>query len=215
VTPCLGPDEFVDLLEGQLPAARAAHVEACPACREQFAWLQGTLRDALDAPVPEPSPLFWNSLAARVRRDVDGAIGRSRRRWWDLPVLAPAVGLAAAVALLVATIARVPPAVVDPVVRLAADLREAGTLTTADALGELTETDVTEASRAIGEPPAAAVPPIDVVASLVAGLDWDELAAAGLGVQPGAADAAIATLAPDERAALVRALRAALDGPES
>jgi hypothetical protein len=212
VTPCLGPDEFVDLLEGQLPAARAAHVEACPACRERFAWLQGTLRDVIDAPVPEPSPLFWDHLAARVRRAVDGeAAPHAPGRWWQLPVLAPALGLAALVATLVATIGRVPTTLGDPAPRRAADLAKAVAGGPGDTLADVEVPDVTTAIGPLAVPEV----PIDVVTTLVAGLDWDDLSAAGLTVAPGVADAAIEALAADERAALVRALQAALAGPES
>ena len=210
MTPCLGPDEFVDLLEGQLPAVRVAHLDACPACRGQFARLQGTLRDTLDAPVPEPSPLFWAHLAERVRRvvDADGTPPRERR-WWRLPALAPAVGLSAAVMMLVASVAGRPAAAVATGAR-AGDLPATLPVAATDTLADVEVPDATAAGD-----PLAGDAPIDALAALVAGLDWDELSAAGLAVAPGAADAVVDTLALQERVALVRALRAALEGPES
>lgn len=67
----LSPAEFVDLADGTLADHRAAHAEGCEACRAQAA----SVRDALQlagatTTVPEPSPLFWDQLSARVREAV-------------------------------------------------------------------------------------------------------------------------------------------------
>ncbi|HET7698890.1 MAG TPA: hypothetical protein VFK57_24440 [Vicinamibacterales bacterium] len=68
----LSPSEFVDLADGSLPRDRAAHAEGCEACRAQAAAVRDALRLAGSAPVPEPSPLFWDHLSARVREAVAG-----------------------------------------------------------------------------------------------------------------------------------------------
>ena len=76
----LSPAEFVDLAEGTLDARRAAHAGTCDACRAQAA----VVRDALQMTgaaddVPEPSPLFWDQLSARVRETV----AREPRSSWQ------------------------------------------------------------------------------------------------------------------------------------
>jgi hypothetical protein len=66
----LSPTEIVDLAEGTLGAARSAHADGCERCRDAAADLRRVLATAtgVDRPdVPEPSPLFWDHLSARVR----------------------------------------------------------------------------------------------------------------------------------------------------
>lgn len=74
----LSASEFVDFAEGTLAPQRAAHVERCEACRAQAA----AVKNALDvthgaAPVPEPSPLFWDHLSARIGEAIDAPAPRS------------------------------------------------------------------------------------------------------------------------------------------
>src|SRR5262245_46229042 len=66
----LTPSEFIDAAEDALAAARAAHLDACADCRAQAANLTAALRQADAGEIPEPSPLFWNHLSARVREAV-------------------------------------------------------------------------------------------------------------------------------------------------
>jgi hypothetical protein len=58
--------EFVELLEERLDSESLRHLDACPACREQAQALAAALRSARDDRMPEPSPLFWQHLSARV-----------------------------------------------------------------------------------------------------------------------------------------------------
>ena len=83
----LSPSEFVDLADGTLPAERAAHVDRCDGCRAQADAVRDALRLA-DAPVPEPSPLFWDHFSARVREAVAAAPQRSGFGF-GLPALQP------------------------------------------------------------------------------------------------------------------------------
>lgn len=62
----LRTDELVDLVEGQLTASRARHIEACAECRAQADACRAALAMARQDAVPEPSPLFWEHLSARV-----------------------------------------------------------------------------------------------------------------------------------------------------
>jgi hypothetical protein len=93
----LSDAEFVDLLEATLDPARAAHVEVCTACRAQEQNLRALLDDAASIEVPEPSPLFWEHMTARVREAV--AADSPRPAWSGLRGLA---SMATAAALLIA-----------------------------------------------------------------------------------------------------------------
>ena len=74
----LSASEFVDLAEGTLAPQRAAHAAHCEVCRAQAAVVQDALGLTNDAaPVPEPSPLFWDHLSARVREAIEAPPARS------------------------------------------------------------------------------------------------------------------------------------------
>ena len=106
----LTPEEFVDAVDGTLSRLREnrrRHLEGCVSCREEVASLGVVMRDTRALDIPEPSPLFWDHLARRVRegvsRDADaGAVrgtgGRGLAAWWRqfAPQLV-AVGLAVTV----------------------------------------------------------------------------------------------------------------------
>jgi hypothetical protein len=63
----LTPEELIDSRERQLPTARQAHADSCVTCRAKVAQLDEVLRDVKAVDVPEPSPLFWDHLSARIR----------------------------------------------------------------------------------------------------------------------------------------------------
>ena len=96
----LTPEEFVDAAEGSLSSDRLRHVERCEACGRQVSVLRELMREAGQAPVPEPSPLFWEQLSTRVRHAV-GAEAAPKRAWWAAwprwPALVPLGALAALV----------------------------------------------------------------------------------------------------------------------
>ena len=73
-------DEIVDIAEGTRTEASAPHLAGCEPCRAQVAELRATLTAAREVAVPEPSPLFWDHLSARVGEAVaaEGAPARSR-----------------------------------------------------------------------------------------------------------------------------------------
>src|SRR5688572_11533457 len=62
----LSRDERLLALDGALDAARQAHLGSCASCRTDVETLGGVLARVRAVDVPEPSPLFWDHLAARV-----------------------------------------------------------------------------------------------------------------------------------------------------
>jgi hypothetical protein len=80
----LSRDERLLALDGALEGTRQAHLAGCPACRTDVETLGRVLARVRAVDVPEPSPLFWDHLAARV----GDAIAREpapvpARGWWS------------------------------------------------------------------------------------------------------------------------------------
>ncbi len=75
--------ELVDLAENEAPvdARRAAHVETCAPCSEQLDALRAMLRESRSVDVPEPSPLFWAHMSARVRDEIAAEPALVRDGW--------------------------------------------------------------------------------------------------------------------------------------
>ncbi len=72
----LSHDELLDAAEGH--GGGREHVDACTACRAEVEALAAALREAKSVDVPEPSPLFWEHLAARVREGCEAGAGTAR-----------------------------------------------------------------------------------------------------------------------------------------
>jgi len=102
----LKDDELVDLAERARPESSAPHLASCEQCRRQVRDLRDMMAVAAEVDVPEPSPLYWDHLSARVRESV-AADASPRRPWLDVAawrrVLMPAS--AAAVAFIVIVVA--------------------------------------------------------------------------------------------------------------
>lgn len=111
----LSPETLVDLAEGGHDASADVHLEACARCREEVASLRAALAEvvAVHGDVPEPSPLFWDHLSARVRAAV--AEDPPAAPWWRASWRPMAAGLAAA-AVLVLAVAVLAPAPTGPAV---------------------------------------------------------------------------------------------------
>jgi len=80
--------EFVDLIDSpsSLPADRAQHVQACAPCREEADMLRTMRALAAENETPEPSPLFWDHFAARVREELRREpLPAPRARWSPVP----------------------------------------------------------------------------------------------------------------------------------
>jgi hypothetical protein len=191
----LSPDDFVDAADGTLRADRAAHLESCVRCREQAA----TVRSAIDAAriveVPEPSPLYWPHLAARVRERIAGeTIAPAWRTagWWHVSGIRQLVPVASVAALLAAVVVT--------------------ELATRDGRG----TASFPAPVSVGAPAAE----VGVVAedseawqmltSAAAETPIEDAHAAGMAVPAGAIDLAVQRMSPDELNALGKLLQSEL-----
>jgi hypothetical protein len=83
VTSHLSPDEIVASVEGDLPVARRQHVRECPTCAASIEHVRTTLEAVRESDdVPEPSPLFWEHLSARVHAATQTEQVRVVQRWW-------------------------------------------------------------------------------------------------------------------------------------
>jgi predicted anti-sigma-YlaC factor YlaD len=187
----LSPDQIVDVAEGCAGGAVKAHAEECQACRAKVESLLDAVRLAESDPQPEPSPLFWPQLAARVNEAVrrEQAPAASWRPWvrWLAPAGAAAVLLlAVGVAARFSTGTPVAPAVVQ-------------------------DGPAAASMQAPGEPAAGADPDDDpswlLVIGLSAELSVDDVEASGTLPLPGGTDRALAHLDDAERAELARLLR--------
>jgi hypothetical protein len=173
--------EFVDLVDGTLHATRVAHAESCDACRAQANAVRATLSAVASTPAEEPSPLYWDGFAARVRERIDA---RASGRWFGLPRLA-FVGLGALAAILLAVNLLAPRQVTGP-----------GTPAAPLAATDVPFYDDLDADREWA-----------VVRAAADGLDLEEAEAEGLTARPGAADRLAMELTAAERAELIRLLK--------
>jgi len=190
----LSPDDFVDAAEGTLRADRAAHLASCVHCREQAAAVRTAIEAARTVEVPEPSPLYWPHLAARVRERIAGetiAPAWQSAEWHvsGLRRLAPVASVAAVVAVLVAT---------QLVTR---DRRAPAPFPSA---------------VAVGIPAAELVVPAEdseawqMLTSAAAETPIEDAHAAGMAVPAGAIDLAVQRMSPDELNALGKLLQSEL-----
>jgi hypothetical protein len=123
----LKPARLIDLAEGVEAEQSVPHLAECETCRRALVELRATMADVArpGAPgshdVPEPSPLFWDHLSARVRNAVAEEGSPARVGWLDrwlrprvlAPVLAGAMALVI-VAFAVRSANAPPPAPIPP-----------------------------------------------------------------------------------------------------
>lgn len=184
----LTPDELIDAVEEALAPERRAHVHQCPACHQHVLQLSAVLRESREIDVPEPSPLFWESLSERVRSAIAAEPSVPRLlSWFQWPVLAPVAALALIVFALISAVpqVRVEPQS-DPIARH--DEAAANVLALTDALEESWV----------------------VVSELVGDLDIEAAQEAGIAVGPGSAEGVVLQLSSAEQQELIRLLRAEL-----
>lgn len=101
----LSETALLEVLEGTASPEARAHAEACSRCRGQVEEAREALAlVSAAADVPEPSPLYWESM----RREVARRSAAPRRAW--LPFLLPIAAAAALVMAVPATTWRLAPA---------------------------------------------------------------------------------------------------------
>ena len=187
----LNKEDLIDLADGVRPEGSTPHLAACESCRRQLADLRAVMSAAAAVDVPEPSPLFWEHLSARVHEAVSNEKRASAATWtpsrfgWRLATLA-AVVLAAAVTLRVGL--RRDVAVPDGATPHSAAVAEA--IAGADDVVSLAD----DAS-------------LSLIAEMAGELDWDSSVEAGLATQTGAVDRAVLELSANERLELQRILK--------
>ncbi len=197
MTPCLRPDEIIDVLDGVAGRVALTHLETCASCQSLLTEMRAMLTEAAHASVPEPSPLFWSQVNTRVRSAIASepqpAAAHTWWSWLRIDVLVPLAGLAALVVALTSTLGRVTHIDQAPAVAAA---RVAGTGTS--------QVDV----------PGAGDGALELVVDLVASMPdggWDTL---GLEPLPDL-DVAAQSLSADEQRALQALLKAAVERPQS
>jgi hypothetical protein len=192
--------EFVDLLDGVRSQTSEQHLAECDRCRREFAGLREMTAAATSADVPEPSPLFWEHLSARVREAVAHEVpaagewsGRASLfgRWW----IRAAAGVAVAALVIAAAVT----------------------------LGSRPDAPRPLASPAKVQPDAAALTTLQglpddgsfgLVADFGGTLEWDDLREQmAVSARPGRLDGGVDELDSGERQELERLLKEELARP--
>lgn len=198
MTKHLSPHEVVDAVErGALSADGQAHLDACEACRRDVDELRGILMEAraAEAEVPEPSPLFWAHFQERVRAATAEVIPERNLPWWQGWRAVLLTGAAAAAIVVAVFVSRE---------RGASDIDEFPDQTVVAMLADELATDPATADG-------------DAVWSLVLQMAQDvpvEDLQRVATPRPGTADLLVEDLSQDERAELVRLLKAEMGGGE-
>ena len=195
-------EALVDVAEGTRPVP--VHAETCDACRQQLADLRSARAAVADVDVPEPSPLFWDHLSARVREAVS-AEPPPRSGFWEAWSWRPAIAVAAVVAVAGLAVAfgvsrsRPGDAAIEAARTTAVEPGDPGDPGEIDAAPLLELTDASD-------------PSLDLIADLSEGLDWDAATAAGWTTATGSLDHVFDQLNEAERATLQQVLHEALSG---
>lgn len=178
----LREEEVVDLIEGQLSAERSRHAEACASCRSQAEMLGAVLRTVRVDDVPEPSPLFWEHLSARVAERIDAGPAPARDWTGWLSAGRMRVAIAAVALVLIAGITW-------------RTLLPGGPQVTEQTVEEsAVDTEKIEADA------------WELVEAAADDLDLDDLHALGINVRPDSADRMVLELTEQERLELARLL---------
>jgi hypothetical protein len=183
----LAPRQFIEAIDGTLASADQDHLRACDACRAEVDALKHVLCEVEGAaPMPDPSPLFWDHFGDRVRA-ATAATPVAGPSWWSAwwrPIVV--AGAALSVAALAVVMRPVPPASAPP---------ESVWSSSADPLPGLDSDSW------------------DLVLGVAGNLTWDD-AQSVAAPRVGVADAMIDELTPAERAAFAKLLKQEMGGLE-
>lgn len=176
--------EIVDLLDGQLAPERLRHAERCTTCGAQADALVSIVLTARGGDVPEPSPLFWEHLSARITTAVSAEPAPSRwRRILGLDTWR--VGFATMALVLVAGLTwQMLLKVEDPSLP--------GSVTPPSATEAAADADID-----------GFVDAWDAIEAAAADLDWEDAQSIGIASRPGSAEI-VSDLTAEERTELVR-----------
>jgi hypothetical protein len=181
----LSPEEFIDVAEGTRSEASLPHLAHCEACRGGLADLRQAMAAAVEAEVPEPSPLFWQNLSARIGERIDAEADGSWWFAWTRPRVLIPLSACAVLALVIAF----------------APKRTPVSQTTASTVASV------EPSNDTGD--LAADPLLTLVSDLSANMDLESASAAGF-AERDSAEHAVTHMSADELTALKRLLQAEL-----
>jgi len=187
MTQHLSPQEFVESLDSTLATGRLDHLAACQTCRDEIEQLRLLMTDVeAAAPVPQPSPLFWDHFSDRVRQATSNVEPAARPAWWAQtwrPLAAFAGGLAVVV---LAVVLRSGPGAPVPV-------------------------DSATASVAMAEPDASNPDELasEMFVTIASALPWEDVEQVAM-PRADTVDNLIEQLTPAEREQLARWLRAGI-----
>ena len=182
----LHPDELIDLAEGTRPESAAPHLLSCESCRRRLAEARALIAAAATVEVPEPSPLFWDHLSARIGAALDTEPVPSPS-WTEWLLRGRTLAAAAAAMLLVAGLAAY-----------------AGwTWRTATIDTPLPSTTVAQDAPELDTDELAGDDAWDVIAAAAAAMEWEE-AKVGIAARSGASERVALELSDAERAELRR-----------
>lgn len=186
----LDKSEFVDWLDGTLPAARQQHVHECESCRITAEQLALSVRTAAADDMPEPSPLFWDELSNRVRLAVANE-PPPRAAFWHFLTM-PSVHAAAAATVIV---------ILASVLVWRANPVPSSTPTDVTAAATIDDVGLDDALDGLENDEAWAL-----VRAMAEDLEPDDLNFEGVAGRPGAVDNLALRLSDRERLELTRLL---------
>lgn len=193
MTTHLTREQLVDALERPLSLDHQTHLASCAVCAGDLARMRTLVADVAAAgDVPEPSPLFWDHLSARVREAADAEPAESMGwiGYWR-PLAAIAAVLTMVIMVAVWRSARPTPPAPGPAAVAANVPAMPGTMTS-------------EGSEAMWE----------MIGTVASSMKADDVRDAGLEPGRAATDAAIESLTQAQRRALVKLLRAEMGSSE-
>jgi len=210
------PEELIDVVDGTRRVSSLPHLADCAACRAQLDELRATIGEVAAIDVPEPPPLYWRQLSARVHDAVERErFGAGRRIWflggasWDTvwPWAAAAVLVLAVLVTTRRGAERQPQRTPTSTVNLAQQ-------DSAPSVGSVTESARVDAERAPDALNAGDSADESLIAFMQDLAESMDAEAAGVSLRPDGSvtDAAVAELSPEERAEMQRLLQDAMRG---
>jgi hypothetical protein len=187
----LSAETLVELAEGTRAEAEESHLRRCEACRRQLAELRAMMTAAASVDIPEPSPLFWEHLSERVRRDI--AAEAPARRVLDTSWIRTSTWRIAATLATVAIVAVL-------VGRVSQRVRSVPTQSPAFSAAS-------DDALVIPAPDMADDPSLALVVDLASQMDAEAVVESGLSDHLGGVDEMVATLTAGERGELQRLLK--------